>query len=157
MLVCLFVFSIEIQTAGRIGMKFGMEVILEGERLLGGGSTQYPHPPGMGCVKGVRGSSGASAAHFGKSFIKTKVAGCPQFSGGRSPFWTPNPDLEGPWPHVLLEPWSLTKKSSSKIKVVVFVTNSYLVRLDTLYPDPLGPGGPKGGAWWGSGSSVKTQ
>ena len=110
-----------------------------------GGSTQYPHPPGMGCVKGVRGSSGASAAHFGKSFIKTKVAGCPQFSGGRSPFWTPNPDLEGPWPHVLLEPWSLTKKSSSKIKVVVFVTNSYLVRLDTLYPDPLGPGGPKGG------------
>ena len=36
--VCLF--SKEIQTAGRIGMKFGMEVVLEGGRFLGV-STQY--------------------------------------------------------------------------------------------------------------------
>ena len=41
--VCLF--SIEIQMAGRIGMKFGMEVVLEGGKVLGGGvSTQYPTP-----------------------------------------------------------------------------------------------------------------
>ena len=29
----------------------------------------------------------------------------------------------------------------NKIKVVVYVPNSYLVRLNTLYPDPHGPGG----------------
>ena len=34
--VCLCVFSIEIQTAKRIGMKFGMEVVLEGGKVLGG-------------------------------------------------------------------------------------------------------------------------
>ena len=33
--VCLY-FSIEIQTAGRILMKFGAEVVLEGGRFLGG-------------------------------------------------------------------------------------------------------------------------
>ena len=33
-------------------------------------------------------------------------------SGDRSPFLTPNPDLEGPGPSVLLEPWSLTFKGS---------------------------------------------
>ena len=31
--MCLSVRSLEIQTAGRIGMKFGMEVVLEGEGL----------------------------------------------------------------------------------------------------------------------------
>ena len=33
--MCLF--SIEIQTAGRIGTKFGTEVVLEGGKVLGGG------------------------------------------------------------------------------------------------------------------------
>ena len=33
----------------------------------------------------------------------------------------------------------------NKIKVVVYVPNSYLVRLNTLYPDPQGPGALKGG------------
>ena len=28
------------------------------------------------------------------------------------------------------------------------------MRLDTLYPDPQGPGGLKGGARWGSGASA---
>ena len=45
--VCLF--YIEIQTAGQIWMKFGTEVVLEGGKVLGeqgGGSTQYPPPPG---------------------------------------------------------------------------------------------------------------
>ena len=32
-------------------------------------------------------------------------------------------------------------KGVNKIKVVVYVPNSYLVRLNTLYPDPHGPGG----------------
>ena len=56
MYVCLF--SIEIQTAGWIGTKFGTEVVLEGGKVLGGVSTQYPHPHpryevhkgGVGCL-----------------------------------------------------------------------------------------------------------
>ena len=60
--MCLF--SIEIQTAGRIGTKFGTEVVLEGGKVLGVFFlTQYPTPPGTGCVKGVRGASGASTVH----------------------------------------------------------------------------------------------
>ena len=53
MYVC--VFSIEIQTVGRTWMKFGIEVVLEGRKVLGGGgfSTQYPSPPpGYGVHKG---------------------------------------------------------------------------------------------------------
>ena len=49
---------------------------------------------------------------FWQILYKTKVVGHPQLSGGRSPIWTPNPDLEGPGPGVLLEPWSLTTKGS---------------------------------------------
>ena len=79
MSVC--VFSIEIQTAGRIGTKFGTEVVLEGGKVLGGVSTRYPHPPGMGCVKGVRGASGASTARFGKNYIKQKLQGTPDLVG----------------------------------------------------------------------------
>ena len=47
--VCMF--SIEIQTAGQIGMKFGMEVVLEGEKVLGGGLTWYT-PQGYRVCKG---------------------------------------------------------------------------------------------------------
>ena len=40
------VFSKEIQTAGQIRMEFGIEVVLEGRKILGGVLTQYPpHPP----------------------------------------------------------------------------------------------------------------
>ena len=71
----------------------------QGWKVLGGGGlTWYPHPPGTGCINGVRGASEASAI-----LAKTE---------GRSPFWTPHLDLEGPRPHVLLEP-SLTLKGSS--------------------------------------------
>ena len=42
-----------------------------------------------------------------KFFYKTKVVGKVCFSGGGSYFWARNPDLEGPGPHVLLEPWSI--------------------------------------------------
>ena len=48
--VCLF--SIEIHTAGQIGMKFGM-VVLEGRKDLGGGGFDpVPPPPGYGVHKG---------------------------------------------------------------------------------------------------------
>ena len=81
MCVCVCLFSIEIQTAGRIGTKFGTEVVLEGGKVLGGVSTRYPHPPGTGCVKGVRGASGASTVCFGKNFIKQKLQGTPNLVG----------------------------------------------------------------------------
>ena len=48
-MVCAFVclFSIEIQTSGRIGMKFGMEVFLKGGEGSWGVNL-VPSPPGMG-------------------------------------------------------------------------------------------------------------
>ena len=75
--VCLFVclFSTEIQMAGRIGMKFGMEVVLEG--FL----PWYPHPPGYWVPKGVRDASVASTHHFGKNLIKQKLQGTPDLVG----------------------------------------------------------------------------
>ena len=52
-----------------------------------GSFNPVPETPGYtDCIKGVLGASGASAMHFDK------------FSGGRSPFKTPNPDPEGPGP-----------------------------------------------------------
>ena len=79
MSVC--VFSIEIQTAGQIGTKFGTEVVLEGGKVLGGFRPGTPTPPGTGCVKGVRGASGASTVCFGKNFIKQKLQGTPNLVG----------------------------------------------------------------------------
>ena len=82
-------FSIEIQIAGQIAMKFGMEVVLEDGKVLG----KVLQPPGYRALWSL------SCASF-ENFSKQK------FSGGGSPFWTPNLDLERPWPHDLLEPWS---------------------------------------------------
>ena len=68
--VCLFVclFSIEIQTTGRIRMKFCTEVVLKGGgKVLGGVLTLYPHLPGTGCIKGVQGASGASLCILAKT------------------------------------------------------------------------------------------
>ena len=67
----IYIFSIEIWTAGQIVMKFGMEVVLEGRKVVGGGGWPgTPHYPGMECVKGLKGFSGASVVHFGKNFTK---------------------------------------------------------------------------------------
>ena len=67
--------------AGPIGTKFATEVVLEGGKVLGGVSARYPHPPDTGCVKGVRGASGASTVRFGKNFIKQKLQGTPDLVG----------------------------------------------------------------------------
>ena len=77
--VCLF--SIEIQTAGRIGTKFGTEVVLKGGKVLRGFRPGTPTPLGTGCVKGVWGASGASTVHFGENFIKQKLQGTPDLVG----------------------------------------------------------------------------
>jgi hypothetical protein len=44
-----------------------------------------------------------------KNIYKTKIVGkvCFRGGGGESYFWACNLDLEGPGPHVLLEPWSI--------------------------------------------------
>ena len=41
---------------------------------------------------------------FCQKVYNTKVAEHSQLNGGGSPFWTPNPDLYGLGPGVLLEP-----------------------------------------------------
>ena len=51
-------------------------------KVLGGGVDPVPPiPRGTGCVKGVRGVSGASTMCFGKNFIKQKLQGIPNFVG----------------------------------------------------------------------------
>ena len=65
--VCLSV-SMEIQTAGRIRMKFGMEVVLKGGKVLGG----------MGCVKGVRRYRSLSHSFW---HLKQKLQGAPDLVG----------------------------------------------------------------------------
>ena len=79
--MCVCLFSIEIQTAGRIGMKFGTEVVLEGGRFLGGFRPSTPTPLGTGCIKGVWGASVASTMCFVKNFIKQKFQGTPDLVG----------------------------------------------------------------------------
>ena len=69
-------FSIEIQTAGRIGMKFGTEVVLEGGRFLGG-FNPVPPPPGYGVHKGGTGCLWSLNLAFWQKLYKTKVVGHP--------------------------------------------------------------------------------
>ena len=59
--------------------------------------TLYLDPQGPGGLKGGGpvGFWSLSRAFWWKLY-QTKVAGHPQISGGRSPYRTPNPDLEGP-------------------------------------------------------------
>ena len=75
--VCVCLFSIEIQTAGRIGTKFGTEMVLEGGKVLGGVLTRYPHPPGYGVHKGGTGCLWSLNREFWQKLYKTKVAGHP--------------------------------------------------------------------------------
>ena len=52
-----------------------------GEGSWGGFNPVPPPPPGTGCVKGVRGASGASTVRFGENFIKQKLQGTPDLVG----------------------------------------------------------------------------
>ena len=76
MSVCVCLFSIKIQTAGQIGTKLARRCASRGDGSWGV-SAWYPHPPHTGCIKGVRGASGASTVHFGENFIKQKLQGTP--------------------------------------------------------------------------------
>ena len=69
-------------------MKFGTEVVLEGGKVPRGFRPGTPIP-GYGCIKGVRGASGASTVHFGENFIKQKLLGTPDLVGvGHLSFWS---------------------------------------------------------------------
>ena len=74
--------------------------------------TPYPDPRVHEAQKGGLVGFWSLSRVFWRTLYKTKVAGHTQLSGGRSPLWTPNLDLEGPGPGVLLEPWPFTFKSS---------------------------------------------
>ena len=107
-----------------------------GGNVMGGGFNQVPSTPG--CVWSL-------SCAFLQKLYETKVVGHPQFSGVGLLF--------GPLIRIWkdLGPMSFCSHGHSlwtevhKTNVVVYDPNSYLVRLDTLYPDPQGPGGPKGG------------
>ena len=68
---------------------------MDWDEILHGGGTQgggrflvffypVPPPPGMGCIKGVQGASGASTVRFDESFIIQKLLGTPDLVG----FWS---------------------------------------------------------------------
>ncbi len=69
--------------------------------------SQYPDPQGQWGPKQGLESICSLNRETRQKFYKTKVVGKVCFSGGRSYFWSCNLDLEGPGPHVLLEPWSI--------------------------------------------------
>ena len=75
-------------------------------------NTIYPDPVVQGAQKGDPVGFWSLSCAFWWILYKTIVAGHPQLSGGRSPVQTPNPDLEGPGPGVLMEPLSFTFKGS---------------------------------------------
>ena len=74
--------------------------------------TLYPDHGVWGEPKGCPVGFCSLSSTFWWKLYQTKVAGHPQFCGGRSPFRTPNLDLEGPGPSVLLEPWSFNFKGN---------------------------------------------
>ncbi len=84
-----------------------------------------------------------------QKFHKTKVVRKVCFRGGRSYFWACNPDLEGPGPHVLLEPWSIIFKQILIYKMCSTPSQqstwSGLDLLDLALTINQGSGGPKQG------------
>ena len=124
------VFSVEIQTARQVWLKFGADVVLKG------GFQPHTQPPR------ALGASGASAMQIGENIIKQKLQGAPDLVG----------HLCGPqiWIRKDLGPMSFQSHGHSdwrgvhKIKIVVYFPHSYLVGLDILYPDPRVWRGSKG-------------
>ena len=98
MYVCLF--SIQNQTAGKIAMKFGTEVVLKGGKVLGGFWLGTPDPVGMGCIKGVWVPLEPQPCILAKLY-KTKVAGHPHFSLSVL-YRNPNHQMDGNeiWGHI---------------------------------------------------------
>ena len=80
-------------------------------------STLYPDPRGQGALKQGMGCIYSLNRETRQKLYKTKVVGKVCFSGSRAYFWARNLDLEGPGPHVLLEPWSVILRQSLLHKI----------------------------------------
>ena len=117
----------------------------EEEGSWGRGVSPVLSTPRCRVCKGGQGASGASGVCFGKNFIKQKLQEAPDLVGTGHLFGPQiriSKDL-GPmsfWSHC----HSLWR-GINIIKVVVNVPHGYLMRLETQYPDPRGPGGLKRG------------
>jgi hypothetical protein len=92
---------------GPILTKFGTGAKLYKGQAIGYVSAPGVDPRGQGGPKQGLESIYSRNRETRKTFYKTKVVGKVCFSGGGSYFWAQNLDLEGPGPHVLLEPWSI--------------------------------------------------
>ena len=107
--------------------------------------SSTPNPCGYRVQKGGVGWIRSHRGAFWQKLYKQKFQCAPNLVGAGHHF--------GPQILILkdLDPISFCSNGHSlsrgvnKIKVVVYVPNSYLVRLNTLYPDPQGPGALKGG------------
>jgi hypothetical protein len=76
------------------------------EKGLYQGFNPIPRPPGQGVLNRVRHASTASPVGCGENFIKQ--------------------DLEGPWPHLLLELWSIIFRAEfikQKLKCTLQIFN----------------------------------
>jgi hypothetical protein len=110
--VCVCVFSIEMQIAWpMILVKFDTGILLNGGKVLDWVLMPYPYPWVQWSQNRFLGECSFNSATW-QNLTKTKVVGHPCFSGGGSHCWACNLDLEGPWPHVLLEMWSIIFRQS---------------------------------------------
>ena len=124
-------FPIEIQTAGHISTKFGTHVFLEGKKILGG-FNPVPLTPcqDLRWAKGGPVGFWSLSLAFWQKVLNTKVAEHPQISRGGSSCWIRiriRKDLGLVW---FWNCGHLYWRVVYKIKTVIYVQNSFLVRLD---------------------------
>jgi hypothetical protein len=93
-------------------VKFGTGIYFDGRKVLKIVSTLYPDHRDQGALKQGMGCIYSLNREARQKFYKTKVVGKDRFRGSGSYIWDANPDLEGPGPHVLLEPWSIIFRQS---------------------------------------------
>jgi hypothetical protein len=65
--VCACIYTIEIQTAAQILMKFGTEILLNAGKVPSWVATPYPHPRGQGALNRVWPASAASTIRLGEN------------------------------------------------------------------------------------------
>ncbi len=75
MFVCLF--SVEIQTARPISVKFDFGIFFDGGKVLSWVLTPYPNPRGPGALYRVPGGFAASTVRLGENIRKQNLKGAP--------------------------------------------------------------------------------
>ena len=109
-------------------------------------------PPGTGCVKGVRGASGASTVRFGENFIKQKLQGAPDLVGAGHLF---GPQIGSGRTWAPCTSGAMVTHYEGEFKKSKLHYMSLKVIWLGWTPPTLTSGsrGPKRGAQWGSGAS----